>query len=801
MHFLKTVFRNFKHNSLYTIINIIGLAIGLACFTFISLYIREELSYDKHNSKYQRIYRIESDITISDKNQQVAKSSFALAPAMKREFPEIVDFVRFRSADNGFLRYNDKQFYEDNLYFADSSVFNLFDLKIIYGSSKHALSEPNSVILNESLAEKYFGDLNPVGKVIVLNNKIDCKVTAVFENLPANTHLKFDGLVSFATYSQIIGDQMFRDLSNIHFWAIRLFSYVLLSENSTIEDVHRNFKPLHDKYIEPVSKRLNGKFELLTTRLDKIHLYSNLDWDLPAGNITTIVIFTIIAFFILIIASINYMNLATARSAHKAKEVGVRKVLGADKTMLRLSLLGESVLVALIAFILAIVLVELLLPSFNNLTDKSLTFYLPKDIGMYLLLLFITILVGLLSGSYPALYLSSFRPVVVLKGVVKTGRQSGMFRKMLIIFQFTIAIVMITGTIVVTRQLNFIQNRDLGFEKENVIILRSTDTTFKKKIPAFKDELLQHPNIYNIATSNTVPGGGGYLDVFLVEGIDKMEEQLMNLIYVDHNFIDLMGMKVIKGRNFSKNFGTDKEKAVIINLEAARKLGWDEDALGKEIHRRDTKGTKIYKVIGVVQNFNFNSLYDQIGPLVIFLEDGPQDLMSIRLNPKNSKKTISEIEQKWSAINPGEPFKYDYLENQLNGLYDTDNRVQKIFGAFAFISIFISLMGLFGLSSFVTEQYSKNAGIRKLLGASVKSLIYMFSKDFMKLVFIAFIIAVPVSWYFLENWLSHFAYHTSIHPSIFLLAGFMVMLLAQLTVIVQTMKTAFTNPVDVIMYE
>jgi putative ABC transport system permease protein len=801
MHFLKTVFRNYRYNSLYTVINILGLAIGLACFIFIFLFIKDELSYDKTFPKYKRIYRLESNISISDKNQKVAKSSFALAPAMKKEFPEIENFVRFRSVDNGFLQYEDKLFFEDNLYFADSTVFEMFEHPFIYGSPEYALSEANTIILDKTTAEKYFGDKNPMGEVIRLNNKINCKVTGVIEDLPSNVHLKFTGLVSFVTYSQIIGDQMFRDLNNVHFWAIRLFSYVLINENSTIEEVHQRFQPFHDKYIEPVSKRLNGKFELMTTRLDKIHLFSGLDWDLPRGDINTILIFSIIAFFILLIAGINYMNLATARSSHRAKEVGIRKVLGAHKGMLRRDLLGESVIVALIAFILSVVVIELFLPAFNNFTGKNLSFQLPEDFSLYLILLAITVGVGLFAGSYPALYLSAFRPVVVLKGVINPGRNSGRLRKMLIIFQFTVAIIMIAGTLAVTRQLNYIENQDLGFNKDNVIIVRATDTTFKKKLPEFKNELLLNPDIYNIATSNTVPGGGGYLDIFLVEGEDKPEERLMNLIFVDYNFIDLMGMELISGRNFNKNFGTDKEQAVIINWETAKNLGWNENALGKEIHRRTTEGTYIHKVIGVIKNFNFNSLYDKIGPIVFFLEDAPQDIITVRINPKNKEETLTGIEKMWAALNPGEPFKYDYLSDLLNLHYDADNKLQKIIGFFALISVFISLLGLFGLSSFIAEQFSKNIGIRKLLGATVGSLVYMLSKDFIRLIIIAFAVAVPIAWFFLDQWLDHFAYRISINFNWFIITGLVVLVLAQITVIIQTINTALTNPVDAIKYE
>lgn len=800
VHFFKTFLRNFSHNRLYTTINIIGLAIGIACFAFILLYILDELSYDKFNKDYKRIYRIDADITISDRSQQVAKSSFAIGPAFKKEFPEVDEFVRFRGVDNSFLQYGDFQFYEDRLYFADSSVFEIFDYQFIYGSPDNSLNKPNTIVLTQSLAEKYFGNKNPIGEVLNLGNMIDCKVTAVIKDVPSNTHLKFDGLISMVSYGQIIGKKMFHDLSTIHFWAIRLFTYIKIKKQSDIESVYEKFPAFHDKHIAEVSKKLNGTYNLLTSRLDKIHLYSNREWDLPTGNYKTVYVFSVIAFIILLIACINYMNLATARSAHKAKEVGIRKVLGAQRKKLAGLFLLESVFLSMLSLIIAIMIVEFLLPVVNDLLDKNLIFSITEDPTSFLILLSITLLVGFLSGSYPALYLSSFIPVVVLKGVINTGRKSGMLRKSLIVFQFTISICMIVGTFIVTQQMNFIHERDLGFRKKNVLVVKSTDTNFKKQYNGFKTVLLSNPNIYNVATSNLIPGGGNYMDVFKVEAKDKMDEQLISYLLVDYNFIDLMGMKVIKGRSFNKKNGTDKEQAVIINWKAAEKFGWNEDALEKEIHRR-SKSLEKFKVIGVVQDFNYSSLYEEISPMIFFLEPLPQDMLSVRVNPKNKEETISYISALWKKTNPSEPFKYDYLEDILNEHYLPDAKLQKIITYFALLSIFISLLGLFGLSSFITEQFSKNIGMRKLLGASVISIVYLLSVDFLKLILIAFVIATPVAWFAMENWLEHFAYRLNINFIWFVFTGILVLSFAQITVIIQTIKSALTNPVDVIRYE
>ena len=800
MQFIKSLIRNLYYHKLFTTINIIGLAIGLACFTFIFLYILDETSYDKHHKNYKRIYRLESDITISGKHQKVAKTSFAIGPSFYKEFPEIESFVRFREIYNGFLRYGDMKFYEDNLYYCDSSVFKIFTHKFISGDPEQALNKPNCIVLTKSLAKKYFGDEEPMGKIIVLSNIISCKVTGIIEDLPQNSHLKFNGLVSMESYSQVIGSKMYNALSTIHFWAIRLFTYVLINENACIETVHQKFPPFHDQYIEPISKKLNGTYKLHTTRLDKIHLHSNLEWDLPTGNIMTVNIFTIIAIFILMIAGINYINLSTARSADRAREVGIRKVMGASRINLTYRLLGESVLVAFFAFIIACVLVENFLPVFNDLSEKELSFIIATDSNLFLILFFVSIFIGVLSGIYPAFYLSSFQPINILKGTNISGKKSVSLRKILIIFQFSISIVMIAGTIIVSRQMNYIQKQELGFTKENVIVVKVSDTSFKKKIGVFKNKILSNPDIYNISASNSIPGSTGGMDVFLVEGKDKMEEQLMNQMFVDYNFIDLMGMKIIKGRNFSRKSGTDVEKAIIINWNAATQLGWKEKSLGRKINRRGYKNYE-YKVIGVIENFHYSSLREKIGPMVFILDESAVDLISIRYNPKNKEKTLAFIYNVWSELNPNEPFKYDHFEDLLNKMYSNENKLQMIISFFALLSIFISLLGLFGLSSYITEQYSKDISIRKLLGASVSNIVYLLSGGFLKLILIAIVIALPIAWYIMEQWLNNFAYRLNIQFHWLIFSGVLVMLVAQITVIIQTIKTAHTNPVDAIKHE
>lgn len=805
-HYILFSMRNFwrnwdiNSNRKLTFINLAGLAVGLSCVMLLTLYISDELSYDKHHKQYKRIYRLESDITVSDRHQQVAKSSFAIGPAFKREFPEVEEFVRFKEMDPTFFQYNDKEFNEEKVFFADSTIFSIFSYQFLEGTPEKALTEPNTVVLTYSMAKKYFGDDHPIDKMLNIGNGLNCKVTGVIEDIPANSHLDFDALISMVSYPSIIGIQMFNDLETRHFWAIRLFTYILLKEHTAIKQIYDKFPAFHDQYIEPVSRRLNGTFKLITHPLADIHLRSRLEWDLPTGNLSNIYIFSAIALFILLIAGVNYMNLATARSAQRGKEVGIRKVLGAHRNGLARQFLSESVVLVFLALIIALMIVETLLPTFNNFTGKELSLNFSESFSVYVILIGATLFIGLLSGSYPALFLSAFKPVPVLKGAIFHGRKSGMLRKILIVFQFTISITMIACTLIVLKQLDFIKSKDLGFDKEGIIIMHSTDAGFKQKFPVFRDRLIQNPEIYYVSTSLSIPGLENYMDVLLVEGEEQMEEQLMSLMDVDYDFIDLMGIEILQGRNFDRSFATDLQEAVIINQTAARKLGWGQEAPGKEIHRR-SDAVQNCKVIGVVKDFHFQTLHEEIGPISFFLSSTPQDYINVKINPGRKEELLVYLEKTWKEFNPGEPFIYSFLDEVTIRAYGDDKRMFRIISLFALLSIFISLLGLLGLSSFITEQYSRDVGIRKVLGASTESIILLFTKNYLFLILISFIIATPIAWYVMDRWLQHFAYHLDIKVVWLIMTGIGVIILAGITVIVQILRTARTNPVEVLRYE
>jgi len=796
---LNITLRNFVKNKFYSLINILSLALGLACVFYILLFIQDELTYDKHNKNYKRIYRLESDFSISERHDQVAKSSFAIGPTFLKDYPQIEKFVRFREAGNSILRYQDKVFYEDGIYYADSSVFDIFTHSFILGKPEESLTEPNTIVLTETFAKKYFDKENPLGKVISIQDGLNCMVTGVIKDIPDNTHLKFNALISMVSYGQVIGQESFTDLETNQFWAMRLFTYILLKEDADINEILDKYPDFNKTYIEEISKKLNGSLDLIVHRLDDIHLHSHLSWDLPTGNNSLIYVFLLISVFVMIIASINYMNLATARSAEKAKEVGIRKVVGAYRYQLVRLFLTESILFALVAMFVAFLLCELFLPVFNYLTDKDLSINIGSKWMLYLLMLVISFIVGLLSGSYPSFYLSSFLPVKVLKGRISTGRKSGRLRRVLMIFQFTISVIMIISTMTISNQMRYIRDKNLGYDTEDVYYAHIRDTSILKKMESLKQELLSIPEIKHVSSSDNIMGQGVYMDVMMVETSDDMLEQLFGFYFIDHGYLDLMGIELLDGRDFDQSIITDMDEAILVNEYAVNEFGWSDSPLGKKIQRRNP--VKNYQVVGVIKDFHFNSLHENIEPMGLVLNDVPNSYLYIRIGSDNHKSILEKAEKIWDLFNPSHPFIYDKLKNSMKELYVAERKLLSIIGFFSFLSVFIAILGLFSLSSFMTEQYAKEIGIRKVLGSSVGNIFIMLSKKFMTLVIIANLIAWPVSWIIMNKWQENFVYHTSIKWWIFILAGLISFIVALLTISFQTYRSSIINPMDVLKYE
>lgn len=818
-NYLKSAIRNIVRNKFYSFINIIGLALGFTVTMIILMYNSEELSYDKHNDKYERIYRLESHFTIAGKDDLFAITSFPLGPAFKLEYPEVEEFVRLFGGDGLLIRIGENEYYEDRLFWADSSLFDVFTHEFIYGVPETALNEPNSCVINESMSKKYFGNNNPMGEIIKDADNTIFKITGVIKDQPNNTHLKYNGLFSMATLSERTGNDRFNSFEAGAFWNITPNTYVLLKENSSMEAILEKAPAFYEKYMKSLGDQINANFRPMATPLADIHLTSKLKNDQPTGNMSYVIIFSIIAGFILVIAAINYMNMATARSAKRAKEVGLRKVMGAVRSQLMRQFLSESVILSLIAFIIAVGTVFLILPDFNEIAGKSLEFGI-QSMDIIVSAFVIAIVVGVISGSYPSFYLSSFLPVKVLKGRVGVGRTGGLLRKILVVFQFVISIAMIIGTIVITEQLSYLRNNDLGFQKENLIIsMVQSDTSFLKKIPVFREELLQNPNVIDLATSQGYPGNVNSIIVMKVEqqtkvsGSDstansvggQMIEETLNLLFMDYDFLSVYEIELLEGRNFSKEMGTDLLEGVIVNEALVKELGWSDNPIGKRIDfgiQLDGSATRSTKVIGVVKDFHYRSMHNAVEPITMFLSPTPQNALSIRIAENNQQQTLQFIEDKWNEFGAKNPFDYDFLEATMDEMYQAEDNIGKIFRIASFTSIFIALLGLLGLSSFIAEQRTHEIGIRKVVGASVGEILMLLYKEFIILIMIAFVIASPLAWWGLDNWLTtNFVYSVSMGWLTFLASGLIAVFIGILTISYHIYNAATSNPVDAIKHE
>jgi putative ABC transport system permease protein len=805
-NFLISAFRNLLRNKFYTFLNILGLSIGLAAFIFILLYVRDEITYDKHNEKHERIYRIESDFTISNRHDLFAIVPVPMGPAFKLEFPEVEAFVRLNDVGNALFRYGDKEYYENRFYFADSNIADVFTINFISGDPKKALTEPFTMVVSKTIAEKYFGDKNPMGEMVQTGSGRSYKITGVMEDQPTNSHLRYDALLSVTSLAELFGRENFNNMEPGAFWNIGVYTFVLLNENAEMQSIVDKFPGFYDKYMKPIGDQINASFEVRYTSLAKTHFSQGLGAELPTGSMAYIYIFAAVAFFILLLATINYMNMATARSANRAREVGMRKVVGAYRNQLVTQFLSESVTMAVIALIIALCVVFILLPDFNQLSGKALEFSLftqPFVIGSVLL---ITIMVGFISGSYPSFYLSSFMPMTVLKGTVsKAGKKSGFLRRALVVIQFFIAIIMIIGTIVVSSQLSFLRNTDLGFKKENLLVLEMQDSTFRSKAETFKNELLLNPDIVSATNSTGVPGEINWIQVLRAEREDEMAEMALILAQTDYDYIKTMGMEIVKGRDFDRNMGTDKTEAVLINETGVKTLGWEDNPIGKKLqYGFDLEGDegRIMKVIGVVKDFHYRSLHNKIEPIIFFISEQPRFMMTVRLKEGREKEATAFIEDKWNAFGAGRPFDYRTVTQIMENQYEGEQKIGVIFNLATIITIFIALLGLLGLSSFVTEQRTKEIGIRKILGASVGNILALLYKEFVILILIAFVLAVPVAWWRLDIWLSDsFIYHTSLNWYYFILAGLLAFLVGMITISFYIVRAASSNPVDAVKWE
>ncbi|MGB2763215.1 MAG: ABC transporter permease [Candidatus Aminicenantaceae bacterium] len=782
-NYLKIALRNIKRHKGYSFINIVGLAIGMACCILILLWVQDELSYDRFHENADDIYRVIQDINFTDHSTTWTITQGPLGPSLKENFPEVINATRITGRGLR-LTYKKKNFDED-VGMADCSIFEMFTFPLVKGDPSTALSDPFSMVMTEEMAKKYFGDEDPIGKTIKADNQWDFQVTGVLKKVPRNSHLQFDFLIPF-----IFG----RELNyTVDRWGNSQFrTYVQLPKGVPAQEVIQKISGyLYEKPTIEKDARLNLQ------PLTRIHLHSNYEFDSAHGDITYVTIFSIIAFFILLIACINFMNLATARSGNRAREVGIRKVVGAYKTDIIKQFYGESILLAFIAQIFALIMVWLLLPAFNNLSAKELSMNITGNLLVLLGLLGIALITGIISGSYPALFLSSFHPVRVLKGSSFSGSKGSLFRKILVVFQFSLTILLIICTTGVYNQLTYMQNRKLGYDKEHMIYMgmrREMQANFE----SVKNELLQNPNIVRVTASSNVPTYGYSFSnsLWRWEGQNPDEETLMRAVFINLDYFKTFGMEVIEGRSYSKEFSTDATESIIVNEEAVKAMGM-ESPIGKRL----SLGEDNFKIIGVVKNYHFRSLRQKIDPLILIYDTESSWILFAKLKSENIPKTIGYIENIWKKFTPGYPFNYRFLDEALDRLYRSEQRIGTLFKYFSGLAILISCLGLLGLASFMAERRTKEIGIRKVLGASVSNIILLLSKEFTKWVIVANIIAWPVGYFAIKKWLQSYAYATNIVLWSFILSGVVALLIALVTVSYQSIKAALANPVDSLRYE
>jgi len=793
-NYFKIAYRNIINGKLYSLINITGLIIGLTSFILIMLYVQNQYSYDSFNKKSDRIYRVDKINTPSlGTEEKHAISSGMMGPAMVKDFPEVQQSVRVLPWFSDILfKKDNKEFKISDVVFADSNFLNVFDYNLIEGDSRNALVDPMSVVLSKDVAKLFFGNEDPLGQIIYDSDNIPFKITGIIENTPDNSHLKYNMLVSWST--TVRGDEGWR-LSWANNWITQVdYTYLLLKPNT-------NYKELENKLSSIIKQNLPTKadqYKLYLQPLNDIYLGSSdllFTRGTRQGNASYVRILLFAAILILLIASFNFMNLTSARALKKAKEVGVRKTFGAKKLQIIKQFLFESLLVTTLATLLSILFIEVLLPVFNNFTGIRLIINYQQ---LFLFTILLTLVVGIFSGIYPAILLSRFNSIRVLKGVEISGRGKNIPRKIFVGVQFVISAFLITSTIIIFSQMRYVQDKNLGFNPDQVIVLETGGTSFSNKLDAFKNELLKNQSIKSITVSNSVPGQDMMSFQILPEGKpDNVEYGSSTIRVSDVNFSKTYGLELLEGRYFSDKFPTDKANGLVINQTLADQLGW-KDPVGKKL---DIKGeVENGKVIGVVKDFHMNSLHHKIGPIVFYFNPRAKTT-SVKVKAADISSTLSFIKNTWKKFDSEYPFDYRFLDKSFAQLYQSDLKMMNIFGIFSGFAIFVACLGLFGLIAYSSERRKKEIGIRKVLGANSKGIVMLLSKEFLLIIGISTLISWPVTYYLMNNWLQDFAYRISLNIWMFLIAGIISLAIAFLTMLYQALKVASSNPAKVLKYE
>ncbi len=791
--YLKISMRNIKKHKSYSFINIAGLAVGMTCCILILLWVHDELSYDRYHEKADCIYRITYAEEIGSVYDHYAVSPFPAAPAFTAELPEVIAHTRLWPR-TGLITYDDKKFEERGIFYADKNFFKIFSHEFIEGDPVTALETPGSIVLTKKISQKIFGDENPLGKTVNLNADGDLKVTGVVKNVPRNSHFRFNYLVSMNTIQG-------KRAEYLDAWLVIIgWSYVLLDAKADARMVEKKMAPIVEKHTGEDARKYGQKLYYFLQKLTDIHLRSHLDSEIEGnGDIRYVYVFSLIAVFILLIACINFMNLSTARSASRGKEVGLRKVLGAHKKRLIVQFIVESVGYSFLALVIAFNLVWLLLPAFNNLTGKEITVASLFNWFLVFGLMGLMVFTGIVAGSYPAFYLSSFQPVETIRQKLQRGFRRSVLRTCLVILQFTISIILIISTFIVLKQLNFMKNQKLGFKKEQVLAVHIKGRSIPEQFEAFKNELKKYASIKEASYSNGIPGRTATILTVFLEGEPESVNYTFNYIFADYDFLKTYEIELVSGRDFSHDFGSDKEGAYLINETAMAKLGWGDETIGKKI---GFSKEAMRPIVGVIEDFHYRSLKHVIGPLAIYLRPRHDSYLSIKINTDDISAALSHIEKTWNAFEKERSFEYFFVDENFDSLYHSEQQLSQIITFFASIAIFVACLGLFGLASYTAEQSTKEIGIRKVLGASVGSIVVQLCQNFLKWVLVANVFAWPITYFVMKNyWLSNFPFRVHMNLLMFVVAGMLALFIALFTVSYQSIKAALANPADSLRYE
>lgn len=799
-HYLKVFWRNLQRYKFHSILNILGLAVGIACCLLILLFVLDELGYDSFHEKADRVHRL--SLTLKPPGQEpkhTAITAYPMGPNLEADIPEIVEAARLMPYFEGgvpgraAVSYRQRQRFYDRLFFADPAILEIFTLPMSRGNPETALNDPFTAVVTESTARRYFGETDPIGEMLRIDTGLsadDYRVTGVVSDLPYNSHIHFDVLVSFSTLRHVKDERITLE----GWWLYEVYTYLLLAPGVEAEAVNAKLPAFIEKHlgqpgVEEVTLRLQP--------IEDIHLHSDLLFEVGENSdISYVYVFSSIALIILLVACINFMNLSTARFSHRAREVGVRKVVGAHRSQIAWQFLGESILLTAIAMVVAVVAVAFLLPGFNAFTGKEVTLSFGMAGAVFLLVSIVV--VGLLAGSYPALFLSAFRPTQVLKGTMAIGARSGLFRRFLIVLQFTVSIVLIISALVVYSQLSYMRNQDPGYDRSQVVVVPIRDVTLRDRYFTVKDTLERVPAVLDTSLSSVVLGRQ---TPGIRTRVDGAEEPLvLDTLVVDQDFLEMFDIELLTGRRFAREIDSDVTSAFMLNETAVRAFGWQEpeDVVGRAV---SWGGFKKGQIIGVVKDFHFQSLEYEIAPLILHLRPIAFHYLFLKLPPEGADSALAAVEQAWDGVFPNNAFDYFFLEDELDRLYRAEQRLGQVIGLFSLLAVFVACLGLFGLAAFTAERRTKEIGIRKVLGSSVSGVVLLLSKEFTVLVLLANLIAWPIAFWLLSRWLEGFAYRIDLGLGVFVAGGLLALVIAWLTVSYQSLRAALINPADALRYE